>query len=63
MTRISDLVDEIIYRCDNDYCGHSFVAEHTIVLTMNPPKNGGRELDSSLQVSERSKHARAARRF
>lgn len=61
ISRILDLVNEIAYRCDDDHCGHSFVAEHTIVLTMNPPKNGGRELDRPLQISERSKHARGTR--
>lgn len=58
-TLISPLIEEIIFRCDDDYCGHSFVARLEIVKTTRPPKNGGRDLD--IPTSNRSKYARTER--
>jgi hypothetical protein len=57
---ISHTVSEIVYRCEDDYCGHSFVARLETVCTLTPSKKPDPLVH--IPLSARSKHAHAVRK-
>ncbi|MCU6498920.1 ogr/Delta-like zinc finger family protein [Rugamonas sp. A1-17] len=57
LDEISNTVSEIIFQCDDPYCGHTFVARLEVMRTTTPPKK--EKAVSGIPLSPKSKHGRA----
>ncbi|SDI23924.1 ogr/Delta-like zinc finger family protein [Paraburkholderia phenazinium] len=57
--KLSDTMREITFRCDNDECGHVYIAQLEVVRTIVPSGRYGSHPDIPLSGRSRAAHWQA----